>query len=216
MLPVKIFKMFSTRSKILISWSSEPGKWHFTLLESILKEWYIYKRGNYTYITAPPVMFGKTPMRHYEDAGKTKTALCRMQRKPDCLLLLWEPHPNHNISELKWHKFQIHEWENLLKFWGIDDVFWLFGPKSEKMTESWIKLCNEKFNNFQSYVITMFRSGRLGLSGHVARMGTVGCSYKIVVVNITLLWRLCVGGWIIREHRTYRNRMRKCGLDSSG
>jgi hypothetical protein len=99
----------------------------------------------------------------------------------------------------------------------MDDIFLLFGPKSEKVTQGWIKMRNGNLNNFHlSYIITMFNSRRLRLARHVACMGAVGYAYKILVVNMTPFCRLGIGGWIIHKHQTYRNRVRRCGLDSSG
>jgi hypothetical protein len=61
----------------------------------------------------------------------------------------------------------------------------IFGPKRDKVIGGWRKLHNENLSNlyFSPSVIRMIKLRRMGLAGHVARMGEKRNVYGILVVR---------------------------------
>jgi hypothetical protein len=59
----------------------------------------------------------------------------------------------------------------------------IFGPKTDEMAGGWIKLHNEELHRLysSSSIIRMFKSRRMGLAGHVARMKKKRDAYRILV-----------------------------------
>jgi len=49
----------------------------------------------------------------------------------------------------------------------------IFGPKRDEATGEWMKLHNEELNDLYSSpnIVRVIKSGKIGLAGHVARMG---------------------------------------------
>jgi hypothetical protein len=49
----------------------------------------------------------------------------------------------------------------------------IFGPKRDEMTGKWRKIRNEEFNDLycSPNIVRVSKSRRMGLAGHVARMG---------------------------------------------
>jgi hypothetical protein len=59
----------------------------------------------------------------------------------------------------------------------------IFDPKRDEVTGDWRKLHNEELHNLYSSpdIITMIKSRRVRLAGHVARMGEKRNTYRILV-----------------------------------
>jgi hypothetical protein len=59
----------------------------------------------------------------------------------------------------------------------------LFGPKREKVAESWRRLHNEEFHNLyvSPNIIRLIKSRRMGWAGHVAHIGEMTNEYKILI-----------------------------------
>jgi hypothetical protein len=59
----------------------------------------------------------------------------------------------------------------------------IFGPKKDEVTGGWRKLHNVELHNLYSLpsIIRMIKSMRMGLTGHVARMGAKRNAYRILV-----------------------------------
>jgi hypothetical protein len=59
----------------------------------------------------------------------------------------------------------------------------IFGPKRDEVTGGWRKLQNEELHSlyFSPNIIRMIKSRRMGLAGHVVRMGKMGNAYTIFV-----------------------------------
>jgi hypothetical protein len=59
----------------------------------------------------------------------------------------------------------------------------IFRPKRDEVTGDWRKLHNEELHNLYSSpnIITIFKSRRMRLAGHVARMGENRNAYRILV-----------------------------------
>ena len=53
----------------------------------------------------------------------------------------------------------------------------IFGPKRDEVTGEWRKLYYKKFNDLYSLssIIRVIKSGRMGWTGHAARMGEDRC-----------------------------------------
>jgi hypothetical protein len=49
----------------------------------------------------------------------------------------------------------------------------IFGPKRDEVTGEWMKLHNEELNDLYSSpnIVRVIKSEKMGLAGHVARMG---------------------------------------------
>jgi hypothetical protein len=64
--------------------------------------------------------------------------------------------------------------------WGLRRIF---GSKTDEVTGGWRKLHNEELHSLQSSskIVTMFRSRRMRLAGHVVSMGNMGYAKKIMV-----------------------------------
>jgi hypothetical protein len=58
----------------------------------------------------------------------------------------------------------------------------IFGPKRNGVTGGWRKLRNEELDNFYSSpsIIRIIKSRRMGLAGHVARMGEKKNVYRLL------------------------------------
>jgi hypothetical protein len=59
----------------------------------------------------------------------------------------------------------------------------IFGPKRDEMIGGWRKLHDEELHNLycSPSTITVIKSRRMRLAGHVARMGKKRNAYKILV-----------------------------------
>jgi len=59
----------------------------------------------------------------------------------------------------------------------------LFGPKRDEVTGEWRKLHNEELNDLYSLpnIARVVKSRRMGLAGHVARMGEDRGVYRVLV-----------------------------------
>jgi hypothetical protein len=59
----------------------------------------------------------------------------------------------------------------------------IFGPKRDELTGGWRKLHNEELHGLYSSpsVVRVIKARRMGLAGHVARMGEVTGAYNILV-----------------------------------
>jgi hypothetical protein len=58
----------------------------------------------------------------------------------------------------------------------------IFGPKREKMAGGWRRIGKEEINNlYASKILLGIKSRRLRSTGHVAHMGEIGSSWKILV-----------------------------------
>jgi len=59
----------------------------------------------------------------------------------------------------------------------------IFGPKRDEVTEEWRKLHNEELNDLYitPNIVRVIKSRRMGLTGHVARMGERRGVYRVLV-----------------------------------
>ena len=58
-----------------------------------------------------------------------------------------------------------------------------FGPKRDEATGEWMKLHNEELNDLYSSpnIVRVIKSGKIGLAGHVARMGERRGLYSVLM-----------------------------------
>jgi hypothetical protein len=59
----------------------------------------------------------------------------------------------------------------------------IFGPKRDEVTGEWRKLHNEELRDLYSLpsIIRIIKSRRMGLAGHVARMGEKRNAYRLLI-----------------------------------
>jgi hypothetical protein len=92
----------------------------------------------------------------------------------------------------------------------------IFGPKRDEVTGGWRTLRHEEFYNLYSSqnIIWMIRAGNMRWAGHVARMGEIRNGKNLKETEH--LEELDVDGRIIVKWIFGENRVRGCGMDSSG
>jgi hypothetical protein len=74
----------------------------------------------------------------------------------------------------------------------------IFRPREEEVAGDWRRLHNEELHNFYASpdIITVIKSRRVRLARHIARMGEITNTYKILVAKPE-----CKGSLEIRRHK---------------